>query len=148
MLVTIVGLILIGQKSFSQDMNYIRENFLETPTDEGLWKELSKELDKEDCNNLELGYAGGLQMVGAKYSGNPFKKMGEFKKGKKKVEDAIEAEPENIELRYLRLSIQKNAPKFLGYHKEQEEDKAFLKENLDKVRSEELKKLIKKTLEE
>lgn len=145
--ITLFGLMWFGQ-SFAQNMNYIRDHFLETPTDEALWEELSEELNKENLDNLELGYAGGLQMIGAKYSGNPFIKFSDFKKGKKKVEAAIETEPENIELHYLRLVIQKFAPRFLGYHKEIEEDKQFLEENLYRVESEDLKKLIKKILEE
>lgn len=145
--ITLFGLMWFGQ-SFAQDMDYIRDHFLETPTDEALWEELSEELNKENLDNLELGYAGGLQMIGAKYSGNPFTKLSDFKKGKKKVEEAIKTEPENIELHYLRLVIQKFAPRFLGYHKQIDSDRAFLRENLHKVQSEDLKELIKKILEE
>ena len=41
------------------------------------------------------------------------------------------------------MSVQENSPKFLGYHKNLEEDKAFVLKNYSSISSTELKNVIK-----
>ena len=56
-------------------------------------------------------------------------------KGKKNIEQAIEQEPNNAELRFIRLSVQKNAPTFLEYHSNIKEDIQFIKNNRSQIKS-------------
>lgn len=42
------------------------------------------------------------------------------------VEFAVASEPNNIEIRMIRLSIQEKAPKIVNYNKNKKEDKDFL----------------------
>lgn len=76
----------------------------------------------------------------ARHHVNPFKKLGFFGDGKKLIESAISIEPENLELRFLRLTIQTNLPEFLGYSESKEKDKAFVLAGLEKVDNDMLKK--------
>ncbi len=62
---------------------------------------------------LFLGYHGASQMMMAKHVGNPFKKLSYFNKGKDMYTAAINADPRNVELRFLRFSVQAEAPGFL-----------------------------------
>lgn len=62
----------------------------------------------------------------AKYVSNPFRKLSYFKGGKQLLEKCVSADTENAEIRYLRLTVQSNAPSFLGYNQSITVDKQFL----------------------
>lgn len=51
-----------------------------------------------------------------------------FKEGKTKLEKEIASSNQNCEYRLLRLMIQENAPSFLGYNKQIDEDVKFIRE--------------------
>lgn len=91
---------------------------------------------------LFLGYEAAANMMMAKHVANPFTKMSYFKKGKKMLASAIETDPQNIELRYLRFSIQAETPGFLGYKDHLEKDKNFIRQELSKVKDKELQRTI------
>ena len=99
--------------------------------------------DASDQNEpIYLGYEAAGHMMMAKHVGNPFSKMSHFKKGKEKLGDAITAAPENVELRFLRFSVQAEAPGFLGYQDNLEEDKALLLSRTPEIEDMQLKKMI------
>ena len=52
------------------------------------------------------------------------------KEGKALIEGAIEKEPENIELRMVRLSVQEHLPKIVPYRSEIKEDRAFIQNHI------------------
>jgi len=93
------------------------------------------------------GYYGAALTLKASFGWNPITKMSYFNKGKKIIEDAIQEEPENIELRLIRLSIQSNIPKILGYSKNIEEDRNFILLNVKKVMVSSLKNYIQGFIE-
>lgn len=92
---------------------------------------------------LVVGYQGAGRMMMASHRGNPIDKLNEFSAGKSALERAIRLAPHNIELRYLRYSIQVNTPGFLRYSKHQSEDCAFLKAGLAAVHDAVLQKAIR-----
>lgn len=96
----------------------------------------------EDNNPLYLGYRGGAVMLMAKHAFNPFSKLSYFKKGKSLLERAIKAEDTNVELRFLRYTIQTSVPGFLNYSGDLKTDRQFLKKSLTDVKDLELKKII------
>lgn len=100
------------------------------------------ELSKEK-SVIALAYLGAYQTVWANHIFNPLTKLATFKKGKKNIELAISKEPENIEIRYIRFSVQKNAPSFLGYNSHLKEDRDFLVKNKKKSIQICLKKILK-----
>ncbi|AHF15855.1 hypothetical protein [Niabella soli] len=73
-------------------------------------------------------FAGALEMRKAGLLNVPAKKLALFKQGHKKLEAAVAASPQNGEFRLLRLMIQENAPKNLGYSKNITEDSKMVKE--------------------
>lgn len=127
------GLILYSQTAFGQNINYIRANYEKATTDKSVCESLIKTLSNENISNLELAYLGALETIWAKYVGNPFSKLSTFNKGKEKLEKAVKNAPDNLEIRYLRLSVQKNAPSILGYDKAIKTDAEFLRKNIGKV---------------
>jgi hypothetical protein len=84
------------------------------------------ELDKEKATTIVAAYKGGLMMKRASYLDTPAKRTQSFKAGHQLLESAIEAEPNNAEYRFIRLTIQENAPGILKYNKNIEEDKAII----------------------
>ncbi|WP_299887236.1 hypothetical protein [uncultured Lacinutrix sp.] len=70
------------------------------------------------------------------------KKTG-FIKGVELLEFAIKKEPNNIEARFIRLSIQENTPKLLKYKGKIAEDKHFILSQFKQIRDNHLKSHIK-----
>lgn len=90
----------------------------------------------ENKNRTEpvlLGYKAAANMVMAKHVGNPFKKMSHFNKGKDIFSTAIAADEGNLELRFLRFAVQAEAPGFLGYRNNLEEDKILLLKGVGQI---------------
>lgn len=52
----------------------------------------------------------------------PITKYNYFKKGKKQLDSLINSNKNNVEIRYLRFLLQCEMPKFLGYHRNIEDD--------------------------
>ncbi len=96
-----------------------------------------------DKNNaLFLGYKGSANMLMAKHSINPFSKLSYFKKGKLMLEKAIQFDQKNVELRFLRYTIQTNVPSFLNYKDNKEIDRVFLLQSLNRLNDQKLKNII------
>ena len=74
-------------------------------------------------------FEGALLMKKAGMVGNPKDKLSLFKAGHEKLEQQIKQTPANTEYRLLRLMIQENAPSFLGYKDNLEEDKKAIVTN-------------------
>ena len=65
-------------------------------------------------------------MVKARYAINPYIKLKDFNKGKTWIETAIKRDTAEVEMRFLRFTIQTNLPSFLKYNSSIMADKNFL----------------------
>lgn len=139
-----IAFILFSAGIFQQPgISEVRELYLKAAENEAAAEKLLKLTEDADGSQpLLLGYSGAGRMMMAKHVGNPFKKYGHFNKGKEKFTSAIEADPENVELRFLRFSVQAEAPAFLGYRENLEEDKAILLREVPKVEDPQVKKMM------
>jgi hypothetical protein len=114
-----------------------------TSNEEACNKLISLLLPFNETNNpLLLGYKGGATMLMAKHVFNPFSKLSYFKKGKVMLESAIKADRNNVELRFLRYTIQTNVPGFLNYNSDKNLDRNFITQSLPKIKDQELQKII------
>lgn len=133
--------------SVAQDtlLTHVRQNVGEMFKTEVVCLNLYDAFEKTDCStdNLLVGYHGAVLLGMARHDANVFKKMGYFNDGKELLEKSIKTEPENIELRFLRLTIQTNIPSFLGYSESKESDKKFVVSHLEEAPSEEFKKRVR-----
>lgn len=141
---------LLSTNGISQDLDHIRNQYQLAIKDEAACKALIEKLriKEKEIQSVELAYLGTLETIWAKYVNNPFSKLKTFKKGKNKIEDAVKQSPNNVEILYLRLSVQKNAPSFLGYNSNIKEDTEFIKKNLHQIESAILQKHIEAILNE
>ncbi|TCC89170.1 hypothetical protein EZ428_15830 [Pedobacter frigiditerrae] len=98
---------------------------------------LSKVNDQSKA--LLICYKGAAQMMEAKYAFSPITKFSKFSKGKSAIEKAIVKDPKQIEIRFIRFSIQTNLPFFLGYNESIKTDKEMLINSINKIDDENLK---------
>lgn len=89
--------------------------------------------------SLLNGYTGMCYMIKANHSWNPYNKLSFFSKGKEYLNSAIEKDPENIELRFLRFCVQTNAPIFLAYSDDISRDKAVILTGYHLIHDQDLK---------
>ncbi len=73
-----------------------------------------------------IGYKGIAAFMICNHSYNPYKKIKYFSEGKSNLDNAIKLSLENIELRFLRFSVQSNSPDFIGYKNNLLEDKNLI----------------------
>lgn len=129
----IILFIFIGVFAFANNppaIDEVRDSFFYSWEGECGATELHTQLQDLNLSNpVIIAYKGAAEMTMANCVSNPWKKYQYFKDGKKELEAAIEKEPDNIEIRYLRFAVQENLPGILNYNN-LEEDKEFLIESL------------------
>lgn len=125
-------------------INDVRIMFHKAASAEETCIELINLLDpvNEKISPLLFGYRGCATMLMAKHSVNPFSKLSYFRKGKVILEKAIKADQNNVELRFLRYTIQTNVPSFLNYNDNLEQDRTFLTRVLPELKDKDLKPII------
>ncbi|MBP2618199.1 hypothetical protein [Chryseobacterium jejuense] len=79
---------------------------------------------------VTLGYKAAAKIMEAKVSKGNRKAL--VKIGATNLEGIIKSNPNNAELRLIRLSVQENIPKIVGYRGSLKDDKAFLLNNYSK----------------
>lgn len=128
------------------DLHFIENNYDKAVEDKKLCARMIEDLKFSTDDPVHLAYLGGLQTIWANHVINPISKLSTFKEGRTNIEKAVVKDPLSAEVRYVRLSVQKNAPSFLGYNKNIKEDVQFLKENKAKITSAAVLKNVDKLL--
>ncbi len=136
---------LISVSVISQDLNGIRSAYPQAVENSEITNKLDGEFKNINSSSkpVLLTYKGAVSTLKAKFAKSRSDKKEFFKEGVSLIESAIKAEPSNVEIRYIRMSVQENSPKFLGYHKNIEDDKQFILKNYSSTASKELKDVIK-----
>ncbi|MDR2284446.1 MAG: hypothetical protein LBE37_14605 [Sphingobacterium sp.] len=124
------------------NLDEVRKDFNKGVKNQELCERHLEVLEKHAKSPLEKGYEAAFHMFMAKHTGNPLKKMSYFNGGKRMLEKQIKIEPNNVELRFIRLCIQYYIPTYLGYRDNIEQDKDFLVSNLYKLNDSETKGLL------
>ncbi|MDP3567491.1 hypothetical protein [Sediminibacterium sp.] len=123
--------------SVSSDLKKVRLHFTQMSKQEASVTSI-KELtltSKEIPATLKRAYYAAAEMASAQYKISPVAKVNVFNSGKKILEATILSDTSNLEIRYIRYTIQENAPAFLGYKKNIQADKLFLIKNVNNVKS-------------
>lgn len=71
---------------------------------------------------VSKAYKAMSAMLLAKHAINPVNKISYFREGRSLLEKVIKEQPANPELRFLRFTVQENAPFFLDYSGDREDD--------------------------
>lgn len=132
----VVACIFLNLNASLTSLDSIRSNFKKVVEDKDLCRKMIDELSENNVNlPIRQAYLGGYQTIWANHTFSPISKLKTFKTGKKNIELAIEKAPSNAEIRFIRLSIQKNTPAFLGYQTNIKEDSDFIKKNKHQITS-------------
>ncbi|MFP5081811.1 hypothetical protein [Pedobacter sp. JCM 36344] len=137
--------ILMGMISKNEPkVEVVRSLFYEAASNKSAAEKFSRALSEVDNNSspVLLCYKGVAEMILAKHVFNPFNKLEKFRNGKILIEESIVRDPEDLELRFLRFSIQSNLPGFLGYDEEIFIDKTKLINGYSTIKDTELKSRI------
>ncbi|HVW96869.1 MAG TPA: hypothetical protein VHA56_12945 [Mucilaginibacter sp.] len=96
--------------------------------DSGDLDAIDKQIDILSASSLNNkgGYEGALLMRKAGKVLIPAQKLKYFKSGRIKLETALQADNDNAEFHFLRLTIEEHAPKIVRYHSDIENDKAIV----------------------
>jgi hypothetical protein len=91
-----------------------------------------KQIESATDINKEA-YKGTLLMKRAGLIKGASKKLSVFKDGNKLLEAVIKKDNQNPEWHFLRLLIQENAPRILGYNDDIKSDASFIQSNFKKL---------------
>lgn len=91
--------------------------------------------------HVKLAYLGASETLIAKHAANPQEKIQLFRKGKEKIEQAVQGNYSQVEIRVIRLMVQSKSPAILGYRANISEDKQVIISNFSNL-SPDLKKYI------
>lgn len=92
----------------------------------------NKIADTAYATPVDRAWAGALEAASSPCVKGAFRKLEYFSRGKKNLEEAILADPQNPEIRFLRFATQSQAPNFLEYDN-LKEDKTLLLEQLPQM---------------
>lgn len=117
----------------SLKLNEIRESFFELTFDSKNTPQFYDELKKiADPSPTVTAYMGATQALMVKHAWNPFSKWKFLRLSEKTLRKAVNKDPENVEVRFLRFSVEKNIPHMLGFSEHIEGDQDFLLTHIDK----------------
>ncbi|SRX52954.1 hypothetical protein [Aequorivita sp. CIP111184] len=135
----------ISVAGIAQDLNECRSEYPKAVESSEIATKFYGDFAKVNTSSkpVLVAYKGAVSTLKAKFAKSRSDKKEFFKEGISIIESAIVAEPSNIEIHYLRMSVQENSPRFLGYHKNIEEDKQFLLKYYVSTSPKELKEVIK-----
>lgn len=127
----------------TQELSDVREDYYSASKSKENAEKFYALLSKYNKDNkVFLAYKGAATALKSKFTTERKQKRDLFIEGVSMVENAVKSEPNNAEIRLIRLSIQENTPKILKYKANIEEDKKILLNTFDK-QSQQLKEYIK-----
>ena len=110
--------------AFAYDLNKIRKDYYLAVEDSKKSEELYTYLSSiKNPDAIILAYLGSAQAIRAKHSWNPYNKVSYLKEGFKKLDAAVKKDPDHLEVRFLRFTLEHYVPDFLGYSKNLVADK-------------------------
>ncbi len=134
-LVIIVFVLLVGS-SYSQSLLEVRKGFHDAVMEPKLTKEFNKYLKQSNITTATINaYRAASEAMMARVVWNPISKLSQVVKYAELMEEAVNSDEDNIEIRFLRLSIEYNIPKFLGMSKHLEQDTDMIVKNLSDVQN-------------
>ncbi|MEQ8905476.1 hypothetical protein [Ekhidna sp.] len=136
-----VLLLLSAPYLFGQTLNDIRSEFsavVQNPEESRRFYDYLKKI--ENPPSTVKAYQAVSEALLAQVVWNPFNKLAQVMKYDKQMENAVTEDPDNVEIRFLRLAIEFNLPSFLGMSTHIEEDTQRIIQNMSSINSMQLDK--------
>lgn len=125
---TFFSLVLFFVFSSNPTISEIRKLYALATSSESIAKEFVSKLADvtKDDNKTLVAYKGASLTIASRLEKKVSDKSKKFKEGSSLIEYAAANEPNNIEIRLIRLSVQENVPKIVNYRANKKEDAKFL----------------------
>ena len=143
-IIFIISFLVIYCHSFSQTITVdaLRREYPSINKDSASCAKLYKKILKVTIpDNTTDAYKGAITIVMAGFVKGKELKLSLFLNGKKMLEKSIASDTSDIELRFLRFTVQTNCPKILGYNKKINSDKNFILKHYSSVTNPAIKNL-------
>lgn len=89
-------------------------------------------------NALQLAYKAATQAILAKPGWNIFKKIGYLKRSRESFSKAVALDMKDLEIRFLRLSVEHHIPRYLGFSGNIDHDKRIIMDNIYRFKEKQL----------
>jgi len=128
----------------AQDIARLRKEFVSATVSAGEAEKFLQTTRGISATSKPLlqAYKGAALLIWGKYVKGVEEKKKLAREGITMLEEAVAKNPDHIEIRTLRLSIQENSPKILKYKNKIEEDRAFVIQHFDRLPQGELKAFV------
>jgi hypothetical protein len=124
----LLTLFLLVNFTANPDLTTIRKMYPDVAKSEANAKEFTEKLSgiSNSDEKILVAYKAASILVDSKFESLIGSKISRFKEGAKLLEATLKSDPNNIEIRMIRLSIQEDVPGITGYKKNIKEDKKFI----------------------
>jgi hypothetical protein len=144
-LFVLFGIVASGQTMTVEEARKIYAGSMQDKsTCEAAYKRFSQVTSAD--NVLLRGYKGAVIVAMSKHTKVVKEKISYFNDGKKLIESTIAEDGKNVELKFIRFTIQSNCPLALKYNKNITEDKKYIIDNLTNIKSTSVRSNIKEYL--
>ncbi len=126
------SIVLAQETPLPEIRNMFNEAIKSESSREKFCRLMAKQPTKEP---IMLAYKGTAKALEAKVGWNPLSRIANLKEADRLFERAIAQEPRNIEMRFLRFSMQFYIPKWLGLSDNLYEDKQTIIQNIQDYKS-------------
>lgn len=118
---------------FQSDLESLRNSYSKANQSNENAKNFIELAEKKNSSDVMItAYKAAAKVLEAKVTTEKNKRKSFVKSGATSLESLIKSNPNNAELRVIRMSVQENIPKIVGYNKNLKEDKSFLISNYSK----------------
>lgn len=115
---------------YGQNINEVREKYLLALHDCQYAEETYEYILSIPKPTAQIfAYRGALEAILTKTTWNPFKKFSYLKDSKLSFTKAVNMNPNQLEIRFLRMAVQYEIPTYLGFSEELKEDLEFILEH-------------------
>ncbi|MFM6977080.1 MAG: hypothetical protein ACKOW2_09580 [Sphingobacteriaceae bacterium] len=122
-----IFLLVFSHITQAQDLPKIKKAMVLAVESEEITDSLYKKLTALNSDDpLIWAYIATLDGLKAKHAWNPYLKLKYVNRSQKLIGRAVAAEPDDLEIRFMRFSLQHYTPAFLGFSKDLEEDKRVI----------------------
>jgi len=141
----LIFILLVSTFLVNPSLKKVRVAYVKAVNSKEITIQLNNELSSVSKSSTKtlVAYKGAVLTLMARYAKGTKDKKKFFKEGASLIEHAISKEPKNIEIRTIRLGVQENTPKIMGYRKNKEEDKTFILDNYKSTSSKEEKAFVR-----
>jgi len=124
----LMTLFLLVNFAGTPDLATIRKMYSDVAKSETNAKEFTERLSgvSNSDEKILVAYKAASILLESKFESIIGSKISRFKEGAKLLEATLKSDPNNIEIRMIRLSIQEDVPGITGYKKNIKEDKKFI----------------------